>query len=329
MEQELPEELQGGFKLEVESYFDNVPLQEFLHAYVPTESDRYLKKLVDRGLVKVNGQTRPLNFRVKAGDRVEVGQPEREPSEPTYPDPETIWHDEQVAVVEKYPGQKIGTEVAGTVPVNQKLPDEFLASFPLPPNRAVYPLFSVPIYASGLVVLVGNESRRNELREQLGTPDCRVVGEAVLDGRMSEERIVEEALIRSSRDPGIRVVDQEGEKKAKTEIRPVEKFRKFTHAEIVPRTAVDHQVRAHSKYIHHPLSVDPEYGYREELMLSEFKEDYREKPFQEERPLIQRLTLHWSEATFPVETETEPVSLSSERPEDMEITLKQLQNHGG
>lgn len=53
----------------------------------------------------------------------------------------------------------------------------------------------------------------------------------------------------------------------------------------------DHQIRVHLTHIGHPLAVDPIYGSSAGLLLSQFKRGYRPKPDEDERPLINRLTL--------------------------------------
>ena len=75
-----------------------------------------------------------------------------------------------------------------------------------------------------------------------------------------------------------------------------------------------------------PLIVDPLYGRREELMLSEFKRSYREKPGRSERPLLGRLALHAEAIDFPSDPEApeERQRVESAIPKDLARVLKQL-----
>jgi 23S rRNA pseudouridine1911/1915/1917 synthase len=77
-----------------------------------------------------------------------------------------------------------------------------------------------------------------------------------------------------------------------TEVRVAERFRGYTLVECRPRTGRTHQIRVHLADAGFPLAVDPLYGRRDALHLSELKRDYRPKRGRPERPLTSRLTLH-------------------------------------
>jgi 23S rRNA pseudouridine955/2504/2580 synthase len=72
-----------------------------------------------------------------------------------------------------------------------------------------------------------------------------------------------------------------------------------------------------------PLAIDPVYGHRRQLMLSEFKAGYRRKPGRPEHPLMDRLTLHAASLSFPL-VDGRRQDVDSPVPCDLVRVLKQL-----
>ena len=96
----------------------------------------------------------------------------------------------------------------------------------------------------------------------------------------------------------MRVERKEG-KPAQTRVTVAQRFRGYTLLDCQPLTGRTHQIRVHLTELGFPLAVDPVYGRRRALALSEFKRDYRRKPGALEHPLIERLTLHARSIDFP------------------------------
>lgn len=114
-------------------------------------------------------------------------------------------------------------------------------------------------------------------------------------------------------------------KDAQTVVRVAERFRGFTLLACAPITGRTHQIRVHLASKGFPLAVDPLYGRRKQLLLSEIKNGYRQKPGRAESPLIARLTLHALSVEFPsVADATRRVRVEAPIPRDLARTLKQL-----
>jgi len=103
--------------------------------------------------------------------------------------------------------------------------------------------------------------------------------------------IIDLPLGPDERRSGIVCVRRDG-KEARTRIAVERRFRGYTLLRCEPLTGRTHQIRVHLAAGGFPLAVDPNYGRRRALALSEIKPDYRFKPGRVETPLIERLTLH-------------------------------------
>jgi 23S rRNA pseudouridine1911/1915/1917 synthase len=129
------------------------------------------------------------------------------------------------------------------------------------------------------------------------------------------------------RDPGnknrmvIRGLDA---KKARTKWVVERRFKGVTLLKVYPVTGRRHQVRAHLKAMGFPLAVDPYYGGAA-LMLSEFKKHYKVGKHQEERPLMDRLTLHARRLKLAHPTTGAEIAFSAELPKDFATALTALE----
>jgi RluA family pseudouridine synthase len=113
-------------------------------------------------------------------------------------------------------------------------------------------------------------------------------------------------------------------KKSRTNWVMKDRFKGVSLLAVFPVTGRRHQIRVHLKAMGHPLAVDPYYG-GESLLLSEFKRKYKLGKHQEERPLMERLTLHARSLSFAHPTSGEPMTISAELPKDFRSALAALE----
>ena len=118
-------------------------------------------------------------------------------------------------------------------------------------------------------------------------------------------------------------------KPAITLYRVLDTYRNFSLVEANIKTGRTHQIRVHFSSIGHPLAVDPLYGKREFLLLSEIKlRNFHLGKYAEEKPLVQRLTLHAWRLGFSHPVSGERVEVESPLPKDFKALLHQLDKWG-
>ncbi len=149
---------------------------------------------------------------------------------------------------------------------------------------------------------------------------------AVVRGEMAVgEGEVDLAIAPAATRGRMRLRRKEG-RPAKSRYRAIERFRGFTLVEVLPLTGRQHQVRLHLAALGYPLAVDPLYGGRDALYLSEIKPGYRKKEDRPEPPLMRRLTLHASRVELALADGT-PLAVEAPLPADFERMLRSLRKY--
>lgn len=112
--------------------------------------------------------------------------------------------------------------------------------------------------------------------------------------------------------------------------RVLERFKRFTLAEALLKTGRTHQVRVHFQSIGYPLAVDPLYGRRSSFLLSEIKlKGFKlGKYSEEERPIMNRTSLHSSRLRIDHPATGERMEFKAELPKDFQAVLSQLRKWG-
>lgn len=176
---------------------------------------------------------------------------------------------------------------------------------------------------TGVIIFAKTAEAHSALSQQFEHGIVRKVYQALVSG-VPEEREGEVNHPISVNDRTVEL-NRHG-KEARTRYRVMEAFRAFSFVELYPETGRRHQIRLHMLAIGHPLAVDADYGDRTRLMLSDFKRNY--KPGRhDERPILDRLSLHAASITVQDPATGSPVTISSPLPRDIDLALKQLRKY--
>ncbi len=186
---------------------------------------------------------------------------------------------------------------------------------------------------TGVVLVAKTIEAERELRRAFDEGEVHKPYLALVEGayplQNGSSEIIDLPIGADERKSGRMRVDKLEGKPSQTRVSVEQRFKGFTLLRCEPLTGRTHQIRVHLREIGFPLVVDPMYGRRRALSLSEFKRDYRRKAGAIESPLIERLTLHAFAIEFPrvqgaPQVERERLRVESPVPRDLARVLKQL-----
>lgn len=236
------------------------------------KSRSFVQNLIKGDLVRVNGRPEKANYRIKAGDCVEVEIPAPRPAEVAAEaiPLDIVYEDEDILVVNKPQGMVVHPAPGawqGTL-VNALLYHcRNLSGI----NGVLRPgiVHRIDKDTSGLLVVAKNDEAHRGLAAQIKAHSMSRRYRAIVYGVITEPSGTVDAPI--GRDPAERkrmAVTFGNAKRAVTHYTVLERSGDFTYIEATLETGRTHQIRVHMAYLHHPVLGDPVYGpHHAELVL--------------------------------------------------------------
>ncbi|MCS7276065.1 MAG: RluA family pseudouridine synthase [Dehalococcoidia bacterium] len=258
---------QGGERLDV-----------FLARRVDRLSRSQAQRLIERGLVTVEGEQARAARIVRRGERVTVHLP---PPEPLSLEPEPIpltvlYQDEEVIVLDKPPGMAVHP---GPGHPRGTLANALIALFPElgQVGEAFRPgiVHRLDKDTSGLLVVAKTPRAHRHLVEQMKARQVHKVYLALVHGLPRPEQGIIEAPIGRHPRHRQRMAVVEGGREALTRYRVVEPLGDYSLLEVEPVTGRTHQIRVHMAAIGHPVVGDPVYGRPSRLLGRQFLHAHR------------------------------------------------------
>lgn len=186
---------------------------------------------------------------------------------------------------------------------------------------------------SGCLVLARDRAAAKELMTRFRKRHVEKSYVALVTGAPHPpEGEIEFRVAPDRRRPGTMWTPRKGGKACHDTYETVEVFRGISLVRVRPRTGRTHEVRLALRSLGTPCAVDPLYGTDDPLLLSTWKRSYRTGRGREERPLIDRLTLHAESISFaPPGADPEErdawIRVEAPLPKDMATALRQLRKH--
>ena len=179
---------------------------------------------------------------------------------------------------------------------------------------------------SGILCFARNEEAHRHLSIQFEHHTVDKYYHALVDGELHhEEGEINKPIGEHPVIPGKMIVSNSG-KPSLTFYRAIERFKRFTLTEVLIKTGRTHQIRVHFQSIGYQLAIDALYGRRNAIYLSEIKgKSYKSGKFSEdERPLMNRTTLHASRLRLDHPVTGERMEFKTDLPKDFAALLNQI-----
>jgi len=180
---------------------------------------------------------------------------------------------------------------------------------------------------SGILCFARNAKAHKHLNDQFSNHTVDKYYYAFVEGHLNQETGTITAHIAPHPYQEGKMIAGKVGKEAVTHYKVLEKFKLGSFVEVNIETGRTHQIRVHFKYINHPLLVDDVYGKREAIFTKDikgFKYHSILNAEEEERPLLQRLSLHASKIGLVHPARQIKMEWEAPLPKDMKATLNQL-----
>lgn len=240
-------------------------LDRFCADHLKNLSRSYIKTLIQKQCVQVNGQVKKASFALNTSDIVTVLIPEPEEAQIKAEDIplNIVYEDDDVIVVDKpsgmvvhpAPGSPSGTLVNALMAHTDQLSAINGVRRPGIVHR-------IDKDTSGLLVVAKNDYAHQFLAKQLAAHEMVRQYHGLVRGNIAEETGTVDMPLGRHPKERIKMAVVEDGRHAVTHFTVMKRFGKYTEMIFKLETGRTHQIRVHMQAIGHPLVGDPLYGVR-------------------------------------------------------------------
>ncbi len=331
--QDFEEELYEHHRIVVDAGQELLRIDKFLMDRLPNVTRSKVQNGIRDGFVKVNDQSVKPNYKVHPGDNISIALPEPPRDEEVIPEEiplDIVMEDQHLLVVNKPAGMVVhpayqnwtGTLVNALAFHFQNLPE-------MKGNEGRPGLVHrIDKDTSGLLVIAKTEAAMNGLAKQFFDHSIERTYYALVWGTPHPgEGTVNVNVGRSLKDRRITAAFPEGDfgKKAITHYEVMQDLRYVSLVKCNLETGRTHQIRAHMKYLGHPLFNDATYGGDQILkgtIFTKYKQ-FVHNCFK----ILPRQALHAKTLGFLHPVTKEKIFVESDLPEDFASLIEKWVNY--
>ncbi len=325
------DELYEHFKFMASEGQEPLRVDKFLMNFIENATRNKIQQAIKAGNVLVNDNAVKANYKVKANDvvRVVLAHPPHENLLVAEDIPiDVVYEDNEVIVVNKPAGMVVHPghgNYSGTL-VNALI--FHIENLPKNSNERPGLVHRIDKDTSGLLVVAKTEYAMANLAKQFFDRTTERLYLALVWGNIEEdEGTIEGNIGRSLKNRLQMNVFPDGDfgKHAVTHYKVIERFSYVTLVECKLETGRTHQIRAHFKYIGHPLFNDERYGGNRILKGTTFTKykQFVDNCFK----ILPRQALHAKTLGFEQPTTKKILQFNSELPDDMTLCIEKWRNY--
>lgn len=322
------QELYENYRVIVDKGQSLLRIDKYLVDRIEGASRNKIQLAIKADCVKVNDKTVKVNYRVKPGDLIQVfltTEPREIEIIPQNIPIDIVYEDKDVIVVNKPAGMVVHP---GYGNYTSTLLNALTYHFQQNESSEVKPLLvhRIDKDTTGLLLVAKNEYAQTFLAKQFFDHTTERKYTALVWGDLKEdEGTIEGNIGRSLKDRKVMAVFPEGDygKTAITHWKILKRFGYVTLVECQLETGRTHQIRAHMRYVGHPLFADATYGGDQILKGTTFSKykQFINNCFQ----IISRQALHATTIGFLHPTKLERMNFTSNLPQDITDVIEKWQ----
>jgi 23S rRNA pseudouridine1911/1915/1917 synthase len=326
-------ELFEHFRFVVDKGQGLLRIDKFLMMRIENASRNKIQNAAKADCILVNEKSVKQNYRVKPNDIISVVMPHppREVEIILENIPVNVaYEDDDVIVIDKKPGMVVHPGYGNYTGTLVNALTFYFKDYPLQNGEPVRPclVHRIDKNTSGIILVAKNELSQTRLAADFFHHTIQRKYQALVWGDFDvESGTIEGNLGRSLKDRKVMAVFPEGDhgKNAITHYKILKRFGYVTLIECQLETGRTHQIRAHLKYIGHPLFNDETYGGNQILKGTTFSKykQFIENCFK----ILPRQALHAKSLGFKHPTTKKFLEFNSDLPDDMQQLIEKWEKY--